>query len=226
MASQITATISPLVHHAPAGKHYHSIKEAGRTLLDINFGGFLEGKSHATIPPIYVNKNPEEVGDDGLIVPGPGFNKDDLKGADHEKLGEDLEIKVFQQFEKILGKPIDACGFAIPELLWVSFDIIKYKVAALLSEYPGLAAAMDKFRKRYTSKAATTFGEADMLFLIKDIGIIAVEIKRSINKKMAGYKQCKRISDFASLVFDGCAPNNYPLPVVKVVVVGELQTGN
>ena len=118
------------------------------------------------------------------------------------------------------------CGFATSELLWVGFDILKYKVAALLSEYQGLAVAVDRFRKRYTTKAATTFGEADMLFLIKDIGIIAVEIKRSINKKMAGYKQCKRISDFASLVFDGCAPNNYPLPVVKVVVVGELQTGN
>ena len=178
------------------------------------------------LPPIYISKCPEEVNDDGLVVPGPGFSNDDLKGANSEKVGEDLEIKVFSHFERILGKPLGACGFATPELLWVSFDILKYKVAALLSEYPGLAAAVDKFRKRYTSKAATTFGEADMLFLIKDIGIIAVEIKRSASKKMAGYKQCERMSHFASLVFNGCAPNNYSLPVVKVVIVAELQTGN
>ena len=109
--------------------------------------------------------------------------------------------------------------------MWVGFDILKYKVAALLSEYPGLSAAVDKFRRKHTKKAATTFGEADMVFLIKDIGIIVVEIKKSANKKMAGYKQCQRMSDFASLVFDGCTPNNYSLPVVKVVMVGELQTG-
>ena len=67
---------------------------------------------------------------------------------------------------------------------------------------------------------------ADMVFLIKDMGIIVVGIKRSVKKKMARFKQCERIKDFISLVFHGFTLNKYPLLVVKVVIVRELQIGN
>ena len=67
---------------------------------------------------------------------------------------------------------------------------------------------------------------SDMVFLIMDEGIIVVEIKRSVKKKMAKFKQFQRISHFASLVFDGCTQNKYPLLVVKVVIAGELQIRN
>ena len=67
---------------------------------------------------------------------------------------------------------------------------------------------------------------ADMVFLIKDMGIIVVGIKRSVKKKMARFKQCERINDFVSLVFDGFTLNKNPLLVVKVVIIGELQIVN
>ena len=40
---------------------------------------------------------------------------------------------------------------------------------------------------KYTTRVATTFGETDMVFLIKDIGFIVVEIKISVKKKMAEF---------------------------------------
>ena len=62
----------------------------------------------------------------------------------------------------------------------------------------------------------------DMVIFIKDVGLIVVEIKRSVKKKMAIFKQCERISHFASLVFYAYTLNKYPLLVVKVVIVGKL----
>ena len=76
-----------VVHNAPAGSKYKSIKDAGRTLLDANFDGYLKGLRHEMIPPIYMNKCTEETASDGLIVPRPGLNQSDLVGLNREKVG-------------------------------------------------------------------------------------------------------------------------------------------
>ena len=212
----------PIIHHAPAGSRYSSIEEAGRSLLKTNFSGFLERKSHQIIPPIFLNRCPEETDSEGFLVPGPGFAKDDLKGENNEKVGEDLEIRVFQQIEKIFGKTPAISGFTDPELFWRGMTIPKYKMEAFLKEYPQVTAETDQFRKKYTTKKSTTFGESDLMVLVQDVGLVVVEIKRSAKKIKDGIKQCRRMQEFASLVFKVCS-TGINLPVVKVVIVGESQ---
>ena len=64
-----------------------------------------------------------------------------------------------------------------------------------------------------------------MVVLVKDIGLVVVEIKGPISKLKKGAQQCSRMLDFSSLVFESCAPN-IPIPVVKVVVIGEPPLGS
>ena len=67
---------------------------------------------------------------------------------------------------------------------------------------------------------------AEMVFLIMEVGIVVVEIKRSFKKKMARFKQCQHKNDFVSLVLFCCILKKYPLLEVKVVIVGKLNIGN
>ena len=212
--------VSSIIHQAPVGRRYSSIKDAGKTLLDTNFNGFLDGKSHEIIPPILLNNFPEEVDSKGLIVPGPGFGQSDLEGENNEKMGEDLEIRFFQQIEKVFGMPLAVSGFPDPELFWRGLTIPKYKMEALLREHPEVTLKVEQFQKKYTAKNSTTFGESDMIVLIRNVGLIVVEIKRSIKKIKDGIKQCNRMQNFASLVFETCS-SDITLPIVKVVIVGQ-----
>ena len=223
MASQATAkkqVVSPIMHLAPAGRNYTSIKEAGRALLDTYFSGFLKGESHQIIPAILANECPEEVDSEGFIVPGPGFSRKDLTGENNKKLGEDLEIKVSKQIEKIFGIPLSASGFTDPQLFWRGLTIPKYKMAPLLREHPEITLKAEQFLKKHTKKHATTYGESDIMCLVQDRGLIVVEIKRSVGHIKDGIKQCQKIQDFASLVFETCS-DSIALPVVKVVIVDE-----
>ena len=67
---------------------------------------------------------------------------------------------------------------------------------------------------------------ADMVFLIKEMGLMVVEIKRSVKQKISRFKQWEGVSHFASLVFDGYTQNKYSLFVLKVLIVEELKIGN
>ena len=48
-----------------------------------------------------------------------------------------------------------------------------------------LNVKIDFIDMKYTTRVATKFGETDMVFLIKDVEFIVVEIKISVKKKMA-----------------------------------------
>ena len=97
---------SSYIHHAPAGNRYTGVLDAGRTMLKEKYPEFLLGKSNAMLPPIYVNVLPEQVGDDGRIIPHPDINDKQirlLKGHSTRKVGEHLEELVFRKFEQVLN---------------------------------------------------------------------------------------------------------------------------
>ena len=209
------------IHNAPAGANYKSVLDAGRTMLQQHYQGYLEGKSHALLPPIFVNTYVEETAADGSIEPGPNTNPKDkqLKGASINKRGEDFELLVFKYFERLLHDK-DSSRFHDCHILWKGFTIDRYKMNALINDFPGVAPSVLKFRKKYTTKKGSTFGECDMVVLVKDVGLIVVEIKEPLSKLNKGVQQCNRMADFTSLLFETCA-QNISIPVVKVVVLGE-----
>ena len=93
-------------------------------------------------------------------------------------------------------------------------------MAALLREHPEVTLKAEKFRKKHTTKQATTFGESDMMVLVRNVGLVVLEIKRSVKKIKDGIKQCNKMQNFASLVFETCS-SDITLPIVKVVIVGQ-----
>ena len=220
MAQQLHA--SHYVHNAPAGSRYSSILDAGRTILEEKCHGFLRGNSHVMLPPILINVYPEQVGTDGCIKPGPRTAEHDkqLKGATVNKLGEDFEVSVFRRFEQLLSPNLIDSSLQECHILWRSFMISGYKVDALLNEHPKLHQKVLDFRKKYTTKKGRSFGECDMVVLIKNVGLVIIEIKCSRSKFLEATKQCNRMAHFASIVFESCAPDA-TIPIAKVVVLGE-----
>ena len=200
---------SSYIHNAPVGAQYKSVWDAGRTMLQQHYQGFLQGTSHAFLPPIFANTYVEEISADGSIKPGSTINPKDsqLKGASINKKGEDFELRVFQRFEHILNSKDDDSVFQDCHMLWKGFAIDSFKVNALLKDHPLLQKEISQFRKKYTTKRATTFGECDMVVLVKDIGLVVVEIKGPISKLKKGVHQCSRMVDFSSHAFESCAQN-------------------
>ena len=215
-----------VTHNARAGTKYDSLLDAGRTMLKEKYPGYLQGISHAFIPPIFVNVYPEPVNVDGKIKPGPNIDVNDkqLKGATINKMGEDLEALVFRRFEQVLHPMVIDSPFKDCHLLWKGFTVVGYKVDALLDGNPGLKQKIQEFRKKYTTKRAFSFGETDLVVLVKNVGLVVIEVKQPLTKIMNGAKQCHRMAHFSSLVFE-TSGSKAPLPVVKVVVVGESSTG-
>ena len=81
---------------------------------------------------------------------------------------------------------------------------------------------LQQFREKYglTSKKSSVYGEADMVVYVKDIGLVVLEVKRSLQELGKGSDQCFRMSDFSSITFQEFKPGKQ-LPVVKAVLVGE-----
>ena len=220
MAAQLSAV--QYVHHAPSGTRYQSILDAGLTMLRKQCNGFLQGTSNTMLPPIFTTSLPEQVGVDGAIIPGPSINPGDskLKGVTNNKRGEDLEALVFRRFEQLLHPRLSDLPLQDCQILWQGLKINGFKVDALLADHPHLQQRILDFRKTFTTKNATTFGEADIVVLVKNVGLVVLEIKRSLPKVKDGKKQSRRMAEFASILFESCSPG-IALPVAKVVVVGE-----
>ena len=215
------------IHHAPAGSSYESLSDAGSTLLREKYTGFLEGTANALLPPIFVNKYPEQIGKDGTIKPGSSIHPNDtqLKGITINKLGDDFEASIYQRFEQFLhpclsDSPVQNC-----HILWKGFTIYDYKMEALLRENPELNQKITEFRKKYTTKRGSSLGEADIVILVKYVGVVVIEIKRPLQKLKKGKQQCQRMAVFSSLVFESCGTST-SLPIVKVVILGEPSQGS
>ena len=218
---------SSIIHKAPAGATYKSLLDAGRTMLKEMYPGFVNGTSHALIPPIFVNEYPEQVGSDNKILRGPStdVNNKQLLGAVTNKVGEDFETRVFRRFEQMLHPNVSDSPFKDCHLLWKGLTIPEYKVDALIDEDLAMREEIQKFRKKHSTNGSSFLGEADIVVLVKNVGLVVVEIKRSVKKVNNGIKQCERMTDFSSLVFDSSGPSLL-LPVVKVVVVGDPPLGS
>ena len=202
-------------------------------MLKEMYPGFVNGTSHALIPPIFVNEYPEQVGSDNKILRGPStdVNNKQLLGAVTNKVGEDFETRVFRRFEQMLHPNVSDSPFKDCHLLWKGLTIPEYKVDALIDEDLAMREEIQKFRKKHSTKGSSFLGEADIVVLVKNVGLVVVEIKRSVKKVNNGIKQCERMAHFSAIVFDSCGPSDSSgpcslLPVVKVVVVGDPPLGS
>ena len=215
------------IHNGPAGSRYNSMLDAGYTMLQQNNANFLRGTSNAMIPPIFVGSIPDQVGQDGCIIPGPSIDPYDTKlvGATQRKRGEDFEALVFRKFEQMFHSKLSDTSLNHCHILWQGLKINNFKVEALLSDHPNLLPKVLDFKKKFTTKNAKTYGEADIVVLVKDIGVIVLEIKRTLNKVKDGKTQCHRMADFAKIIFESCSPGTL-LPIAKVVIVGESHEGS
>ena len=213
---------SKFTHNAPAGTTYNSLLDAGRTMIREKYPGFLYGTTHTLLPPIFVNVYPEQIGEDGKILPGPGIGDNDkqLSGVILNKLGEDFEAVVFRRFEQILHSNVADSPFQDCHMLWKGFTIPGYKMDALLDENPEMELSIVQFRKKHTTKRAFSLGEADIVVLVKNVGLVVIEVKRTLAKLKDGIKQCHRMADFSALVFESCGTKS-TIPIAKVVVLGE-----
>ena len=61
--------------------------------------------------------------------------------------------------------------------------------------------------------------------LVKNVGLVVVEVKRPLAKLKNGMQQCDRMADFSALVFEESGSST-SLPVAKVVVIGEAPQGS
>ena len=207
-----------LSHNAPAGSQYRSLLEAGRTTLELSYPGFLEGKCHALLPPILKNSLPEEIGLDSRIASNPyqlydTKQKRQLEGHSKRKMGEDLEVLVFQRFEQVLQPS---------QFLWKGFTVSKEKMYILERDHPDLKDKIQNFREKYdlNSNTASIYGEADMMVYVKDVGLVLIEVKCSAKELNKGVEQCHKMGDFCSIVFDSSVSGTV-LPMIKVVIIGD-----
>ena len=214
-----------MIHNAPAGGVYTSIIEAGSDLLKTNCKAFYKGEAHAILPPIFVNKFTEERGKDGLLIPSAlvGNDQKQMKlysGETANQRGEDMELLVHRKIDKMLATE----NVDFKHLLLHRFNITKASIDVLSAEFPDIKSMIDSFyieckggpRKRDIYQ----LGESDIVVLVQDVGVIAIEIKGSATKLTAGIKQARKLKKLAEIVFTGCAPD-LSLPVAKVVVLHE-----
>ena len=152
-------------HNAPAGVTYTSVRHAGRTMMKEMFPGFLNGTSNAIIPPLFINALPEEVGEDGKIVPGPNIGPTKLKGPTHWKRGEDLEVIIYRRFEQMFSSN----SFSECQMLWKGLTIDGFKTNALVVDHPESKERVSEFCKNYTKKNAKILGEADFVVFVTDV---------------------------------------------------------
>ena len=230
------AQASTCIHHAPAGR-YNSLLDAGRSILLEKYPGFLEGSSHALIPPIFVNEHPEEVGLDGKIKAGTNAHAHikQFEGAVTNKFGKDFETLIYQRFEQVFHPTLVDSPYQDCHILWKGLEVSTYKLHAFRNEYPKLEPRVLDFLKNHTKKTkkknAITLGEADIVVLVKNVGLVVIEVKRPQSKLASTHeslekksrKQSDRMAELFSIVFEGCSTNSC-LPVVKVVVFGISRT--
>ena len=192
----------------PAGTKF-SVREAGENILN-NFCHGYPGTDVSSIIPNLFSGNITE-----LMEPRSDLTQkevDKFCGWRINQEGEKHEKMVFDMFNRLIRQPD-----TLPTLLILrTFEMdtknaVGLKRRALMTELPGL-----------NLKSAITTAENDFIALVKDCGVVFVEVKGSTteNNVISAEKQLKNVNCIAQSVMKAMTGDSQrTIPTVKLILV-------
>ena len=174
-----------MAHHAaPGGSSYNNIFHAGNQNLILYASSFPYQNTSATVPPFYTTEYPEQI-DPTTKKPvmrpdlqQPVTDQQHAERREYEGLvanqsGSECERIVFQHLQGVVDQqPSDAI------LVLHDFQMNYPKLHALSIDVPITLKEL----KQFIEKESLDF-QADFLVLVKNVGIILIEVKRSYNQE-------------------------------------------
>ena len=166
-----------ITNSAPAGAFYRNIFHAGHQNLNLHARQFPYQPNSAILPPIYTSKYTERIDPatnkpvprPDLVNPTTAQQHEEWKhyeGLVGTHSGSEAEWLMFQQLDAMVQKQ---SSDAI--LVLHSFAMNEPKMQALSIDVPTTLQKLQHFRNH-----GTKF-EADFLILVRNVGIIVVEVK-------------------------------------------------
>ena len=176
-------------HLAGAGSHYKDLFDAGNRKLQLHCQEFPVKNNSSLIPPIYTSKYTEYINPatgkpdirPDLQNPVTAHQLEEIRAYDGLVLnqsGAECERIVFEKINSIVKtQPADAM------LVFFNYVVNWPKCQAMSVDVPTSTSDLQKFIHQLGSEF-----EVDFLILVRNLGLIIVEVKRtevddSINRK-------------------------------------------
>ena len=174
-----------MAHHiAPGGATYNNLLDAGNQNLVLHAKSFPYQNNSATIPPFYTTKYPERIDPTTKkpvmrpdlqqpVTDQQNAERQEYEGLVTNQSGSECERIVFHHLQGVVNRqPSDAI------LVLHDFQMNYPKLHALSIDVPTTLMEL----KQYVKKESPDF-QADFLVLVRNVGLILVEVKRTDNQE-------------------------------------------
>ena len=190
----------------PAGQNYESINDAGKQTLLQYFDTFPNTSHSFIVPPVFRTSYPESLDTPSKTIerpPRPLTKEEENKylGIVLNSQGEQAECRGFQVFEKLVKQSNHQ-----PKIIFQGFkpDTTRFAKRTALENELGMSLNHLKMQAEY-----------DFLVLVKDLGVVLVEVKLKLSEQVLRKAQ-QQLHDGAQ-IFNTLMPSSNRLPVVKMI---------
>ena len=194
-----------IIHHAPAGGKYSDIREAGEKTLATFCDNFPVSQSSFILPVLWETNHPENLKSEAEVS---AADRPGLQGLERNIHGERAEYQLYRVLNSHIRQfPADSI------LAMLSYRLDNDNSRNLKKK------AIQKELPQINLKDVNTHREHDAIIIVRNIGVVLVEVKTSakLENLAKGEEQLRSSEEFVRQVYAAYGGHN--LPRLKLIIL-------